>query len=443
MPWRSSLNPSSDSIANPTVQLRTQIGVVAVLIYLVSIFFLPRLEGRWRVEDLFTPFMAIILLVNLTPNLLKLGFAGILYGTYTFIVTVAAIIGASAPIGGLLIWGKEIQYILGYMLVLAVLTPGRFDLRRIRVPMTFLCAAGAAYAIYSVIFGKVGYYGISYLNETSPSLSMWIYCYLLVFSFFLRSHLGGAVLTTTILSIALFGAIMVVGSRTGVIISLAFVFFLASWKYRHKAGLVLGVTLAACACLSFIFAFDDQIYQFLLPISSPAARGISRLATLKDFLVTIQASRFPSWISVINEWLSGNMFFGCGRGCLHIDAKGNFTPGLGADNQFTSDLAEIGIFGLLARFLVVGWHVNLVKPKYYPIYIPFVLMALVGGMTAEVWQLSKPGQLYWILTAIFVALSQNSEVSETMVSPDGKKSLDLGQSVNSKLHLNKVSQSPV
>ena len=368
---------------------------------MAGIFLLPRLQGNIRFEDFLTPALFVGVLLSINSFSVRHSLLPLIYFFYTFFITSFFIIFGNLPIEAYLIWGKEFQYILVFLIILGMPSTKKTS-TFIQHLITYILIISSVSGVYLLVSGVRGYYGVGYFTESSPSLGMLMYFNCLFWSVYLYRKSANSLYL--FLALLFFILVMLVGSRTGQLITMVFLFFVFLMNVRRK--MYVYIPLAA---LILILTFSlDSIYDVLYNIKTDNLAidgGVSRFATLLKFSETIQQSRVNSWLSVISQAFDNNFIVGCGRGCIHI-SEGGISLGMGGDNQYTKNFMEIGIIGsLLFMFTLLHLTVKLYKdPFIFKIYFPYMLAMLLVGMTMEVWQLSKGGSLFWFNTALMYSL---------------------------------------
>lgn len=385
------------------------IGRVLLCAYMGVIHLCPRLSNGFRVEDFLMPIMAIALVALLDRDVAPILLIPVAYFAWSLLITSLHVWNNHLPLQAFLIWGKEFQYFLGAAILLLLFWRRQEGVRPLQILITMLAAGAALFAIYSVVTLKAGYYGLGYFNEMdSPSLNAWTYFNLMVLMVIGGRYLGINRYLYRTIAIILFIAVILTGSRTGQMISGTFVVGCA-FVYRPTTGLALaGVLLSLLSVLQHI---QQELYEFLLGVHAPVANAFFRLTTLFTFVETLEGSRMASWHHTIDRWLEGNILFGCGRGCTNLLMPG-VMHGLtmGGDNQYTRNLEEIGLIGSgIFSAMLVGLAFS-VRPTHRGLYLTYLAAYLLGGVTMEAWQLSKPGQLFWIVTALMIVVSRRVQI---------------------------------
>ena len=165
----------------------------------------------------------------------------------------------------------------------------------------------------------------------------------------------------------------------------------------------------------FYVIFRDDIVSYLYSIqadiiAAPLHRARAILYYLEGkHLDSFMRSRGNSWLSILGKSFDRYAFiFGGGRGFSHTDIYGEVSSlGLGGDNQYTVNIAELGIFGSSLLFLAIAGVYSFIHRSLRYLYLPYVLVYLLGGMACEIFQLSKSGQLFWLVSAYFIVKTEN------------------------------------
>lgn len=385
-------------------------GFAVLVSYLVAIHLGPRLGNGLRIEDYITPLLFVAVTVCPRRAAARTFAISLIYFAWSFLVTAISISTNYLPFEAALIWGKEAQYFLGAFLLAMLFWDRPERLRRLNWPILALATFACGFAIYSILTLKAGYYGLGYLNEMdSPSLNAWIYFNLLVLTMISGRYLGANPQLVTLLSVMLFAATLLTGSRTGQLISFAFLVTNALLE-RPSKGILWG--LVSIAVIVVLRAYQQEIFEALLTLHPPTANAFFRLTTLFTFAETLEGSRGASWRYTIERWQRGNLVFGCGRGCTNLMLPGvMYGLTMGGDNQYTRNLEEIGILGNALFAATLLSLRQFMGDPYRRLYTAYLGAYLLGGMTMEAWQLSKPGQLFWIITALLLSIS-NGRIKE-------------------------------
>jgi hypothetical protein len=365
----------------------------------MSIALFSRIQGNLRVEDFLTPFIFLGVMLTLHKISLQDSFLPLIYIAYSFLITIFYIILGLLPLQAVLIAGKEVQYILIFLIFLG-LSRNRSSEKFIFYLLTSFLLILAISGSYFLFIGVRGYYGVGYFTEKSPSLGMLMYFHGFVFSVFMYKKYE--FFFYKMMSLILFILTMSVGSRTGQFIVIAFSLIYIVINSRIKIVLFFIFLITTL----IVFLNFQEIYNFLYYIKTDnlAVDGaISRFATLLNFSETIQGSRINSWKSVFLQALESSPIFGCGRGCAHL-SEGVFSIGMGADNQYIKNFLEIGIIGslifvLTCLNLMFTFHRN---KTLFRLYFAYLIAIAFCGLTMEVWQLSKGGALFWFTTGLMI-----------------------------------------
>jgi hypothetical protein len=368
-------------------------------IFLFSIALFSRIHGNFRVEDVMTPALFLGVILTLNKILLKDSFLPVIYISYAILITSIYVFFELLPFKALLIVGKELQYILIFLLMLG-LSPDKRSEKFLYYLITSFLLIQVISGLFLLFNGVRGYYGVGYFTEKSPSLGMLMYFHGLVLSTFMyiRYKKNLFLFLTVILFILTFS----VGSRTGQFIAIIFILSLIAMNFEIKFFL-----FSTLLILSLIIYLNFQeIYNILYYIKTDnlALDGaISRFATLLNFSETIQGSRFNSWKSVFLQAINSEPIFGCGRGCAHM-SNGTFSIGMGSDNQYLKNFMEIGLIGSVIFFITC---LNLLfsffrNKKLFNLYFAYLLSLAFAGFTMELWQLSKGGSLFWFTSGLLI-----------------------------------------
>ena len=179
--------------------------ILALFSYIVSIFFLPRLNTflgesvhlNLRFEDLIFPIMFLVTVFSIHRRTLNYAFGPIIYICYGLLITLFGCLLYSMPPKALLIWGKEFQYIIGFILFIECIHSNP------RLLMFFervVIAAGLAGVVFLLsrmtdmhrIWG--GYGMTHFATPISSSLTAWMY-FNLFFLFVVIIAVGGDVVS--------------------------------------------------------------------------------------------------------------------------------------------------------------------------------------------------------------------------------------------------------
>jgi len=409
---------------------RIQAGVL--FSYIICVLFLPRLSTllgesvhrNLRLEDLIFPIMLFAVALSLHRRTLNYALGPILYICYGFLITLLGLLLYAMPPKALFIWGKEFQYIVGFVLFLECM---RSNPRLLLLFEKVAIAAGLVGVVFLLsrmtdIHRLWGQYGMNHFTTPiASSLSAWMYFNL----FFLSAVIVGSGdverHTKTIIKICIpllaLGALLS-GTRTMFIV---LPLFISIYVWLTLQPVKLGLWFMMVAGIVFFAIFRNEIVSYLYSIQADMiAIPLDRLGALfsyaqgKDIDLLI-LSRGNSWAEVLgaayDRW---SFVIGGGRGFSHMDASGVMPSlGLGGDNQYTVNIAEIGIFGSVLLLLAIGSVYSFVHRSLRYLYIPYVLVYLIAGMSMEIFQLSKSGQLFWLIAAYFIIKSEELKSRET------------------------------
>ena len=394
-----------------------------IIILLLSIFLLPRLGSHLRTEDILTPLIAIVTTDFIVIFMWKqksqvLGiYQTIIYILYIFYITILNILAGNIPWQAIIVCGKEVQYLFIYILLVSTFKYKQkyyFICLKILIPLILL---GALYGIYSLTFNIVGYYGIGYFNEhTSSSLSGLMYFNITVLSclFYLLYKKNFYLITGLASTISALN----VGSRITVVMIIIFllmyilIYRFHPWLYKIFFVLILSNVFF------MIIIFKNDLYNLFYynNISNKVIQaGLSRAATILKPYETGKSSRFKSWRKMLHDSIRAEIpitslywiVFGHGRGDSHKHENGEFTLGLGGDSQYIVNIREIGLLGSFIFFYMLFSYYKLIPVNLKKFYFIYLCSYLIGGITMEIWQLSKGGQLFYIITSLLVAFPDN------------------------------------
>jgi hypothetical protein len=399
------------------------------VILILGIFLFPRIGAHLRIEDIITP---IIVLVTIDPIVLSLwkqmpyriGINPVLfYISYLFYITIMNIIAGEIPWQAIIVCGKEVQYLYIYVLICYILKHKEKYYFQVSRLLTLLILIGTLYGVYSVIFDVRGYYGIGYFNEhNSPSLSGLMY-----FNISVLASLFYIIHRNKFFLYVVFGAIVSafnVGSRITVVILVCFyLLYILNYKLYHffyKSFFVIFLFVI----FSVVIIFKNDLYNtfYFNNFSNRIIRAaITRAATILKPYETGKSSRFEPWKNLITKSIQSETglgslywpFFGHGRGGSHAYRKGRFFLGLAGDSQYLVNLYEIGLIGTFIFFYMLFSFYRVIPFYLKRFYLIYLISYLIGGITMEIWQLSKGGQMFYIITAILVAFPNNEATSKS------------------------------
>ena len=391
-----------------------KIGILILLLYFVSIAIMPRIHGHLRYEDFLTPLLFLMIFALLRKSLLEYIFIPVLYFCYCFLITALNIIMGKIPLISFLIWGKELQYFLAFALICGLLVRKHDYITLLFSIIKLLILFGIVSGVYSLVLGMQGYYGIGYFNEpSSPSLSMLMYFNLGVLSVFYTNMIDrGNRRMFFVCSMILSCLTLMVGSRTGVMMILV---FWGSWLFfssKFKMTILFLIVFIGTLTIALLAVLDyniDDIYSSMyynMINNKAVSAAVSRASGLIMLYDTLEGDRFSSWKSILQRAFNTNFILGNGRGFTHMSSN-SFNLELAGDSQYTVNLAEIGILGSIVFFLMLYGFGKKLHYKLRTFYISYLLAYLSAGMTMEVWQLSKGGQMFWIMTGLLLMFSRN------------------------------------
>ena len=142
-----------------------------ILCYFV-IFLVPRIGGNLRLEDILMPLIIVLpFFLSISKKIFFLILPYLLLILYELLVLSFYFSNGSMPLDSFLLIGKFFQYLFLYLLTLVILEKdsGKFLFTKFFKLMIFIGMIWGFLAL--TIFDRPGYYGISWINELSPSLS--------------------------------------------------------------------------------------------------------------------------------------------------------------------------------------------------------------------------------------------------------------------------------
>jgi hypothetical protein len=371
-----------------------------LVFYLLLVFFAPRLSGNFRFEDLLTPFLALLLIPAFNSKIFINSTTIFIYFFYSLAITLIYIINGTLTYDALFIWGKEFQYLLIFLTTLCLCRYSYYKhqiYNTIKVGILAACLFGA----WEAISGNQSYYGIGYINDYSSTISSVMYFSFTILSLILYEKEKK---TRYIFSALIcFILVILVGARTA---QAALIIFMAIYLYKNN---IYGLFFVLCFALTVLTLtiFSEPLLNFFYNIDTSNTAvdgGISRMSTMLTPIETLTASRGNSWGLMLNEGFSRSPFFGCGRGCSHIDPSAEITMplGLGGDNQYLVNFVDLGIFGSIL-FLVAIFAQLFRVTTFRKIYLAFFVSYFASGFAIEIWQLSRGGLFFWLITALLIS----------------------------------------
>jgi len=399
--------------------------ILVLFSYIISIFFLPRLNTFFgesvhrnlRIEDLFFPIMFLVTVFSIHRRTLNYALGPIIYICYGLLITLFGLLLYSMPPKVLLIWGKEFQYLIGFILFIECM---RSNPRLLLYFERMLIAAGLAGLVFLLsrmtdLHRIGGGYGFAHFTEPlSSAHTAWMYFNL----FFLFSAIAGVgdvgARTKFIIKICvpfLAAGALLSGTRTSFIV---LALFISTYVWKTLQPVKIGLWFMMMAGIVLFAIFRDDIVSYLYSIHADIfAAPLHRVKALFIYLEgkqldSFMLSRGDSWVEMLSLAFDRYAFiFGGGRGFSHIDAYGVVPSlGLGGDNQYTVNIAEIGIIGSALFFLAIGSVYSFVHRSLRCLYFPYVFVYLIAGMSLEIFQLSRSGQLFWLVAAYFIVRSE-------------------------------------
>lgn len=258
------------------------------------------------------------------------------------------------------------------------------------------------YGVSMIASNRIGYYGISSINETSPSLSGQMYFSAFVMSLILYHSLRQRLLLLQSFLLAI--CTLMVGSRTA---AAMLIIFLILSRVRVSWRLVLFLLLVCASAFLLYFGLDYYIANYY-DSESVVDRAIKRARSL-FFLMDSLAPRFESWeVNRFDTELHPlSVLFGHGRGYENMNPDGSWRGfELNVDSQYIRDFFEVGLVGALLKFGAMLWTSTFLDKRMFYYYFAYFISFCAAGMTMELFNLSKPGALFWAVSGLFLICSR-------------------------------------
>ena len=377
-----------------------------ILCYFV-IFLVPRIGGNLRLEDILMPLIIVLpFFLSISKKIFFLILPYLLLILYELLVLSFYFSNGSMPLDSFLLIGKFFQYLFLYLLTLVILEKdsGKFLFTKFFKLMIFIGMIWGFLAL--TIFDRPGYYGISWINELSPSLSGLVFFSLTVIAttLYLQGLLKPfyGITAITLLIFLIFS----VGSPSAFVEVCIFIFLLSFLRLIISYKFIIFFSSLLATFLFFQLDFvsiETALYNNEIPIEA-VQMSVSRFAALLSLIDSIEGSRGYSWDLLISKFWDGNIFFGCGRGCSHLEGE-YFSTAISGDSQYLVNLVEIGMIGSILFILAVISPSFAIKGDLRIIWFPFLISYLIWGINAEVWLVSKGAQMFWLIAAYLISFS--------------------------------------
>jgi len=370
-------------------------------ISLFSVLFMPRFMGQIRYEDLLIPFLLVLSASGLKyyEKNIDIVLLWIAYLFYSMIITLVNIIFFDLNYLAILVWGKEVQYLLLFLVSMQYFTG--YDAYSNFQKFIFLVLCVVFVYVVSYLFtNQRSDYGLPYINDKSPTNSMLVYFHLYVLALLIHKNIKSDVYFL-FLAVVMFFLVMLVGNRTGQLGLVVFLFVYLLMALSPLQSFMLGG--GSILLLLIVVRYHQELYEvfyyndFQHPVLLAA---LSRFGTLFTLFETYEASRISSVVSILSITNENSLLFGCGRGCTHVGLDDSFSLGMGGDNQYSVNIAEIGVVGFLLHnilFLAPFLYSAARKSK---VFVSYAATFFVMAFTAESFQLPRGAQFFWIITAI-------------------------------------------
>jgi hypothetical protein len=393
-----------DTQYEPTIRALSWKICAGVLFFYVScIYLFPRIPGiPLRVEDILFPLFMVIAVFSFDGLSKKNTLPLLLYCIYVFVGSLIGVLNQKIDIRGVSVALKEIQYVTGFFLLYSCCNKTELEASKTLQVLSWLLWVPALFGLVMMITNQVGYYGISALNEKSPSLSgqMYFSGFVLAFILFKFFHLKQYVALSILLCIGTF----MVGSRTAIAMLVLFLFFMNvrfNWKFVRFVFIAIGVLYLSSVAIEFYLEhfYDD---------ASVLGRSLRRANSLFQFVDNL-APRVDAWIThrfhtPIDSW---SVLFGYGRGYENMNPDGTWRGfELNVDSQYIRDFFEIGLLGMTMKLSAIIIIITSMRGVYLNIFVAYVIAYSAAGVTMELFNLSKPGALFWLVAALCLVCSK-------------------------------------
>ena len=396
-----------------TTKNRDIVFLFFTLLSLIGIFFFPRLHlnanTKIRLED--ATFIALFLIVVLRIlngkfKLYKETIFPVIYFLYPLFLTFAiALTDIEKGIYSIVFWGKELQYYLFFLVFYYFFSKNKTDI--ISCLLVCLITINVSIGCYKIVTGVIDYYGIGVMFfEDSSSLSGLVYfgctiiCALLLYLRMIDNTLWRIYLySLMVLSLI---CCLATGSKTSSfgVLTFASIFLVLHNCYaiRSISTLVLKmIKLCIYICLVAIF-IHLLVHKWNYQIGNVDLRRLRN--PIESMGVRYELDLKPK----LNK-LENNFDYLTGVGFLAGSTPGApVSFGSSYDNQYLRNLLVMGIFGSgiwLIMLFYLGWALK-GNRKLFVYYISLLGSYLAMGMGFEVFQLSKSGAIFWIVTGMLI-----------------------------------------
>tara|TARA_R110001599_G_scaffold326067_1_gene538478 strand:- start:3790 stop:5031 length:1242 start_codon:yes stop_codon:yes gene_type:complete len=384
-------------------QLSWRLYAGTLLFYVSCIYLFPRIPGiPLRIEDLFFPLFLIIAILSLDGLPKKVTLPALLYCLYILIGSLVGILLQRIDIKGLSVSVKEIQYILGFFLLYSCCNKEQDVALKTIQSLVLVLWIPALYGCFMVVTNQIGYYGISALNEKSPSLSGQMYFSGFVLSLTLFTFFRGK--SYAALALMMFVSASMVGSRTAVAMLLLF-FLVRALKFNWKLVRFIVLFILFVYAASFLMGFYLDNFYDGVSVFDRSVRRANSLFSLQQSL----APRVDSWVEhrFHTDIRPVSALFGYGRGYENMLPDGTWRGfELNVDSQYIRDFFEIGLLGMVLKVSVFLIIASSMKGPYFNIFIAYLVCYAAAGVTMELFNLSKPGALFWLVAALCLVCSK-------------------------------------
>jgi hypothetical protein len=388
-----------------------------IVIFYFCVFFTPKIyygSIHFRYEDLLTFFLFITVLFTLKKDYFYVSFTFFIYMAYISFFTLLNVIVSNANPYSIIILGKELQYFLVFLLILFSVDKPRLD-TMIKFFLTPAIIFVVIFAIFSLYTDNRGAYGLRYVNDIAPSTSAIAYfnflflAIILMFYYFRKNSLFFTYIFL-LSAIVLFISFIATASRTAFLVSLLMVVLFPFHVMKFRYAVSILILLLLSLLLVYFNRFDIHTYVSLNKPDSSIfyiVNGrLNSLLLLFDNYEVLQGARVNSWKDALSHVNSWNIFFGNGRGFFSAT---DGMKGLGTDSQVTRNIVEIGVIGTSLFFLTLMTPLKYLKDIWKSLYILYLFLYLFWSLAAEIFLISKGGQMFWLVCGVLLILSSNEK----------------------------------
>jgi hypothetical protein len=369
---------------------------------------MPRMSGKFRYEDFIYAFIAIILVLLYSKRKSIINIELHFYMYFIYVIVFTFLFSVS-------IWDyrpmfipiRELFYFFGFLGIVYSAYLNCHHAESLKRLVVFLAFVSSLWIVYSILLGVKSYYGIGHFSEPgNSSASSIIFFNLFVIMFYLSVSSHNKIYF--VLAAILFFGVLSVGARTGQIMLFLFMLIYAIGNIRSNLRKLVVIILLPFSIVIFYFLFSNFLYNFLynMNFDNPGINAaIRRFGTLFNISDTFFGSRFNSWNGMW-KMVTVETIVGCGKGCSHTFVDGQFTTGLGKDFGYLKTLIEAGVIGFILFYSIL-YHLYKIFKRHssaltHKIFIAYTFSYMIGEVSFELFQLSKGGGLFWIISALMI-----------------------------------------